>query len=452
MRYRELRNIYENNCSVAILNGVSSLALTHRNTLKRFEIILVPFGLELGALTVAFPRFRRRGRLSLAGHTQLGDDTRSRKYLVLRSHAKSNDNRRQYAPPGLSPLEIVQQLNGLDYIVLRWSESIEAGTHTGDIDILVSADSVNSLKSRYSQSVGTFPLDVYTDDGSQGHLFNQVPYYVPSMARRMLDSATISPAGVRTASDKWKYLSFAYHLLFHVKSRRVPPGTNTLSPNIFPHPKYVQELERLAIAASEIPPKTFSDLEDALKRAGTFPGIDLIGFYSNKNRFLKHRYFSRATYKPGLTTFFVRDFGLGLEPVDNIRAALAGHFCIVAEGAISASERERIAHSARGGNWHDPEAPDGRAEPVYWFVCWDQSPRPPSLTTRRKYPRVDNENILVKLRIRTQLGQGSRKPQRLVHASDNTAEAIEHIEHLGLSGHPEVLALKEKLARRSTLL
>ncbi len=448
-RYRKLRSVHENNCRVAILHGISSLALTSVKALSRFETILIPIGPELFAASLALPRFRRRKRLSIVGRTIIPDEGRPRSYLVLKSAIKSNDQRRQYAPAGLKPIDIIQRLDGLDYVVLRWSEAIEDGSHTGDIDMLISANSAAELRRRFSEAAGTFPLDVYTDDGSDGHFFNQVPYFLPSMARRILDSAEISPQGVRAPSPKWRYLSFAYHLLFHIKSRRVPPGTSIIGPSTFPDPKYPAELERLAIAASEQPPRTFDDIESALKKAGAFPGIDLIGFYSNKNAFLKHRYFGRSTFAPGLATFFVRDFGRGLEPVDGIRAALSRSFTIIAEGSVSGALSDRVTRSVRGGNWLDPQAPGGRAAPIYWFVCIDRSPRPPSRKTRRKYPRVDNENVLIKLTIRSELGEKVHKLQRLLHASDNTAEAMEHVEHLGLADHPEILAAMQTLALHS---
>lgn len=445
MRYKKLRSTRENNCNVAILHGVSSLALASVKTLARFETILIPFGSELTAIALALPRFRRRNRLHIIGRTRITFGTQHRIYVVLQSNVKTYDYRRQYAPAGLEPVEIIHLLDGLDYIVLRWSEEIENGTHKGDIDLLTSTDSAREIRRRLSKSVGTFPLDVYTDDGGGGHTFNQVPYYMPCMARRMLDSATVSAAGIRSASPKWRYLSFGYHLLFHIKSRRVPPGTNILSPSIFPNPKYLSELQRLAHLASERPPNTFNDIEYALRRADAFPTLDLIGFYSNKNTFLKHRYFGRTKPKAGLVTFFVRDFGRGLAPLGPIREALMRKFDIVAEGHVAQKDRERIVRGIRGGNWLDPGAPGGRAEPIYWFVCWDKAPRRPTRRTRRKYPRVDNENVLIKLAIRSEIGGSDHKPQRLVHASDNTAEALEHIKCLGLSKKPEIVAMKERL-------
>ena len=92
----------------------------------------------------------------------------------------------------------------------------------------------------------------------------------------------------------------------------------------------------------------------------------------------------------------------------------------------------------RGGNWADPEAPEGIAPPIHWFACFDDSPVKPSRRTRKRYPRVDNENIMRKHAIREQIGEKTRKPQRIIHASDNTREAIEHLELLGLSESPDI--------------
>jgi hypothetical protein len=49
----------------------------------------------------------------------------------------------------------------------------------------------------------------------------------------------------------------------------------------------------------------------------------------------------------------------------------------------------------------------------------------------------------VKAHIRKMLGsEPSRgKPFGVVHASDNTLEALEHLVHLGMDRHPEVLRL-----------
>jgi hypothetical protein len=446
LRYESTKSVFANNCQVAILHGTATPALMNSKTLAGFATILVPYGPSLALALPALLRHVRRKRLAVAGWTRIEASGRTRRYLVLDSRVPATDNRRQFGTAGLSALDVLLRLGGLDYVVLRWPELIEQGRHEGDIDILVSHQDADKLVARFSDSVATYPLDIYSDDGSGGYYFNRAPYYTPGMARRMLETASITPAGIRVADARWRYLSFGYHLLLHIKSRRVPPGTNAIGPATFRAPKYFAELRRLAAAAGEPAPASFDDIEAALRRADAWPAIDLMGFYAEKSPFLKHRYFEHAALPPGLMTVFVRDFGLGAEPVARIRDLIASRFEIVTEGPVSDQIRDAVYKGVRGGNWSDPNAAGGQARPVHWFVCWDKTPAAPKRRTRKKQPRVDNEHVNLKYDIRELVGVKTRKQQRLIHTSDNSTEALEHIELLGCRGaleaHPAWRALK----------
>lgn len=438
--YRRLSDVRRNNCRVAILHGRSAYALADKAKFGRFDLILVPRLAALPAVALGLLRYGRRGGLTAVGRCRLPATERGTDYLVLRADLKPRDNRRQYGPTGLSPLDLLRRLADLDQVVLRWSEAIEAGRHEGDIDILIAARDLPTMLARFAQRVGTYPLDVYTDDGSGGHAYKSVPYLMPELARRLLDSGTVGASGIRVASPEWRFLSFCYHLMFHNKSERVAPGTHAIARDTFQSPHYHEELARLAGLAGHPAPTSFDDIEALLRAAGCFPSLDLIGFYSNRNAFLKKRYFEQAALAPGLATFFIRDFGQGLDVLDDVRARIQAHFAILVEGPVDAPLREAVLAGVRGGNWNDPQAPGGRAEAIYWFVCWDASPLVPSRRTRRKHPRVDNEHIRLKDVIRSEMGGGGRKVQPLVHSSDNSLEALDHLGHLRLLDHPAVTA------------
>jgi hypothetical protein len=444
--YDGLESVRTNNCGVALLHGYASAALTDRATLSRFHTILVLMRFGLAFAVPGLLRHLRSGRVAIAGSTRLIVGRKTMRYLVLKSDFASLDNRRQYGTTGLSPLDIIRRLDGLNYIVLRWPEEIEAGRHEGDVDILVASEDAEKVAERYKDAVATYPLDVYSEDGSGGFYFNRAPYYTPDMARRMLQSAYDTPSGLRITTPEWRYLSFGYHLLLHIKSRRVPPGTNAIGPQTFRSPKYFKELQRLANLAGAPPPTSFDDIEFALKSANVWPPVDLMGFYAEKNRFLQHRYIDAGGLSPGLMTLFVRDFGAGLKPVAAIKEIVASRFEILAEGPVSGDDWDRVINGVRGGNWSEPSAPGGHAYPVYWFICRDRSPVRPSRRTKRKRPRVDNENTNLKYEIRERVGVRTRKQQRLIHTSDNTAEALEHISLLGyedsLRHHPAWAELK----------
>ncbi|MEI8241779.1 MAG: hypothetical protein WCI17_00785 [bacterium] len=436
-RYRRISDVRKNNCNVAILHGTAAFALMEKREFARFRYVLVPIGPAMVAMAIGLLMYGRRKALVLAGRTELQCNGRGRQYIVLNAHVQLRDQTRQYGPAGLAPLELLQRLAGVDYVLLRGSESMATGEHQGDIDILVSQDGMQEFKKRFSEEVGTYSFDVYTDDGQGGHAYKSVPYFTPKLARAIMQTACTSETGIRIASPQWRYLAYCYHLMFHDKILTASPQAPEIGAESFSKPHYHQELIRLAKCAGEPVPRTFDDIEQRLREADVFPSIDLIGFYSNRNAFLKKRYFDHVPMKVGLATFFVRDFGNGLEVLPELRERLKAKFEILAEGPVSEANRAQVIKGVRGGNWADAKAPGGRAEPVYWFVCWDPAPRPPSARTRRKHPRVDNENIRLKDELRRDLSP-AEKTLRVVHSSDNSQEALDHVRHLGLTDHPGI--------------
>lgn len=438
---RRSSDVARNNCTVAVLNGVTGLALLNKRAFAQFRHILVPRDASLLAAAGGLLRYGRRGHLRIVGRSLLETGTRAKTFLVLESNFKLASNCRLYAPSGPPPSELLRRISDLDCVILRSIEAIEAERHTGDLDLLISAEELDKLEERLGGQAGTYPLDVYTEAGERGHSYLSVPYFKPSLAREILSSAVLRPSGIRAPSVKWRYLAFCYHVLFHNKLAKVKPGQEALKPDLFRKRRHYDELIRLAQEAGLPPPASFGDLERALKTEDAFPGIDLIGFYSKKSPFAKERYLSGGAARPGLSVFFLRDFGERLSPVREVRERLASKFEVLVEGPVTPENEAAILGGVRGGNWEDRQAPGGVAKPVYWFVCWDGSPVAPSFSTRRKYPRIDNENIRLKDRIRREIGVASSKPQPIVHSSDNSTEALEHLQRLGLSSHPSIMAL-----------
>jgi hypothetical protein len=51
---------------------------------------------------------------------------------------------------------------------------------------------------------------------------------------------------------------------------------------------------------------------------------------------------------------------------------------------------------------------------------------------------MDNENIRLKDDLRRDLGTRDKKILRVIHSSDNSLEALDHLEHLGVKDHPDI--------------
>ena len=437
--YGRVKDVHSNNCEVAVLDKRSSLILTKKRKFERFSTILLPTGLCALAASVGLMRYGSRGELALAGQTQITVGGRLKKYLVLEVRSRNFDQRRQYAPAGMTPLEILRSINDLDVVLLRGAEAIAAGRHSGDIDVLVSARDVNTLKSRFEAEIGTYPVDVYTCDGSGGFNYNGAPYFAPKVAARLVEHALTDGAGIKVPSPRWQFVSYCYHLLYHAK---LNPGADRqeLTERSFVKPSNFHDLAGYARAAGRAAPQTIEEIEKILEDEDAMPSLDLIGFYSNSDPFLQQRYFARSSVPAGLSTFFLRDFGLGPDATIAVRRHLQKGFTVLAEGPVTAAIRDAVRHGVRGGNWTDKTVAGGRAEAIYWFVCWDDSPKSPSRRLRKKYPRLDNENVRIKDTIRGSLGQAGNGTRGLVHSSDNTEEALDHLEVLGLANDPTLRA------------
>lgn len=438
-RMRRAMHLTRNNCDVAILNSASALSLFNKIYFARprFETLLVPMNLSLLAALPGIVRYAKNKRLEVVGKTRAKIGGKSRAFLVLRNNITLPSNRRLHGPTGLTPLEILKSLKGIDYVLLRWVEDVEQGKHISDLDILVADDALAEMRAALSWQVGTFPLDVYAESGREGFNMLNVPYFVPAMARQMLDSATTRKSGIRVMSGKWQFLSMAYHLVFHGKSKKIPPRTVMIDETLYPKARHCHELARLAARAKMPVPQSYDDLDAALREAQVFPGRDLIGFYSRRNPFVRERYLGRETKPAGLSVFFVRDFGEGLAPIPKIEKTLRQHFRVLAQGAVDDGNREVIFARVRGGNWFD-KAHNAIAPPVYWFVCWDEKAHSPSGKIARDNPGWDNANMALKFQMRADNAASAGARNRVLHASDNTSEALEHIAVIGIAGDPKL--------------
>lgn len=449
-RFSSLRDVSQSNCEVAILNGVAALAIAQRRYFwkSRFETILVPFSATLLLTLPSILYYRQRKRFIVEGRTVVDLGRGPKRYLVLRTRKKSPNNRRLFAPEQLTPVEIFHRLEGLNYTLLRSIERIENNDPFKDIDLLVSDADLPSLRERLSREVATFPLEVYCETGMEGHDYRSAPYFIPDMARRMLAAAEVRPSGVRVPCAKWQYLSLGYHLIFHGKSSRIPAAVATISEQTWGKARHYHDLMRAAAAAGYPEPRTFDDLDEALRDNQAFPGKDLIGFYARDNPFVADRYVKRERAQPGLAVFFLRDFGGGTEAAKAVSDRLGKEFRIVAEGPVTSENRGPIISRVRGGNWQDP-ARRMLAEPVYWFVCWDERPITPTGRPRRKYPQLDNQRVAeFKHRIRKEAAEIAGDATRLLHASDNTDEAIEHVHAIGVAAFPDVSELIARATAR----
>ena len=423
-----LTDITQNNCDVAILDSWSSIALNRKRNFwkSRIKTILVPKGLNSVLYQPGVNYYSRSQRLAISGETEIVVSGRQCRFLVIEVlRGSSSHNRRVFAPHDWQPNQIFTHLNGLNYVLLRSVEEIEAEDGYKDIDILVSDSDLPQVHERFRQQIGLDPFEVYAEGGICGHDFQSVPYFLPNFARQILQSGIIRPSGIRVPSAIYRYLALVYHLLFHGKSRHLKADSE-LAISTFKKERHYRNLVALAQAAGFEAPQTFDQLDKVLKEHDAFPGKDLLGFYGRKNKFVAERYLTQKNC-PGLAVFYVRDFGQSAMMTQKVAELLRGEFEILAEAAVTELDRGQILEKVRGGNWQDKSG-DNVGEPIHWFVCWDPQPLEIDRKLRKKHPHLDNGRLArFKQTIRS-LENG----KRIIHSSDNSDEALEHIRILGV--------------------
>lgn len=439
--YRRSADVGRNNAEVAVLHGDSAVALRSLRFLGGFGHVLVPLGPSLALAGPLLARLCSLGQVTALGPRQLGRG--GARFLAFRV-AKPGRKRgaRIFGPLGEAPLATLRRFDGLDYVLLRWAEAAESGAELGDLDILAADACLGAMEERLAAQIGTFPIDLYGETAPNGHGFKGAPYFTPAMARHMLAEAVVRPSGIRVPSPEWAFVSFCFHLLFH-KSAPLAPGSERLDQAGYSNALLLPELGRLAAAAGARCPETFAEIEAVLRAHGGMPPRDTIGIYSGGNRFLQARYAIHAggADTAGLGVFVVRDLGIPIDLVE-LRAAIeAAGFTVVAERPIAPGERA-VIDSIRGGNWSDVTVAGRPTPPIHCLVCFDPKPIRPGRRARRKYPRLDNERMLVKEAIRLRLGArlGTGRANFL-HGSDNAAEALDYVEQLGLAADPRIAPL-----------
>lgn len=431
VKFKGGKTLSDNNASILILGKSPGTALWSKDAFSKKQWLLMALRpwliLQLPALLRHIGRNRLTPQFKLALSGQ--------RFLCFEIKCDVLDNHRQFYPLDNTAREFLASIQDKNYVLLRGGDEIDALPAGSDIDLLIESGDIDGIIARHEEKLCTRPMDIYSHDGSNGFYFNRAPYVTPKLAEALL-SGKLLKNGIYIAAPKAQFLSDQFHTVFHQR-RSIPKGSEIIKKQDLRSASTYRRLEMAAQKAGQPMPQTYSEIEQNLKAAAVFPEIDLLGFYCVKNPFLQHRYLTSG-FKPGLATFFIRDFGGPQTEIENISAALATQFDILLEKPLHGEQQKIAVNAIRGGNWADPEAQGGNAPPVYLFVCLDRQPQEPSKRTKRKHPLVDNENNRIKEAIREQAAPERRKALRMIHGSDNTEEAVAHLQSLALDKAKEI--------------
>lgn len=439
-QYQSHRDVSKNNADVLFLGGKSAIAGRRFKSIGHASYLCVPRGRSMFYFLPCLLRYLRRGAITKVGSVSLHDGSSWNIY--------KNTNKKFIRGPRFwldtsGPLGLdLTIFSYLNYLVLRWFDQLPNWTSLQDLDLLVSDEHAKQLTDLADKKIGLFPIDVFSESGIPGHEYRGISYFPPQFAGRLLTQRLLGEQGLQLPDKRNAFFSFAYHLLFH-KGPQNKPKDNQLCGATWLKTKYYEELCRLANNARIPKPQTLSALVESLRDEDWLPPTDTISVHAKYNNWLRDYFFSsKSDFDSGLSVFIVRDFAASVAMQAEIKKMLeASGFSILDVMHLQGAQKERAALQIRGGNWTSLATGPLMGLPAFAIVASDRQPRPVrGRRNKRRYPRVDNERVLVKNQMRDHFRKSlGLKTCNLIHASDNTQEALEYLEVLD---HPQLELLR----------
>ena len=379
---------------------------------------------------LAIPGLIRRiviGLVKVRGIEVVEHEGGARRWLVLEHLLTESLHTRLCVSEEVGVAGFLKYLNdaSLNYVVLRFFEKLpKLYREGGDIDLLVSDEDEKTIKNFLQLNPGPIGVDVWTVSRTT---FNDVTYYPPSLAKKILASAIDGPADARVPSPEITFLSFAYHVVYHKGPfAGVPSALSAVTVNKNPENDYAGVLKRMADELGIDIPITMESLDEYLHEHGWRPHLDTLAKIAPKNKWIWNRFFADSeTDEVGLGVFIVKEKAKALGAVPRIREMITsyGDFSILEEKEFDADDVARVASSLRGGVWHGKNGPDDAFLPaVAILVLNNELARASQSGLRIDKPKHDIRTL--KRMIREEFDE---KDGSIIHATDNTRETWEYV-------------------------
>lgn len=436
---------YRNNADVLVVQGPDSELMLSHHEYRHAEYVAwaggggvrqMIAGIAGVVLHVMHNHIRVLGTARLPG-------TR-RRYLIVGIVNPTRWGARRYISPLAGVAGFFEELNeaGIDYVVLRWFETLPRLDPGEDVDLLVADEDVPRLETVIEREPGLIPCDVYSASGLPGTAYQNMAYFPPPIAREILRSGVLSGKGIRVPAPREHLLSMAFHAVYHKDVTSGLPGAS-IDPreHASPDHDYAQVLTELAARQGiEIEP-TLDWLDGYLASEGWRPPADTLTRLSGRNPWLRNKLErEREGFDPeweGLAVFLVRERAATSEDADTIADSIrdAG-FHVVRNELLGRAVRERLREGVRGANWDRGPFPVSGGSPARAIVAWDPRPIPPTAEDLERHPGLDNRRLLVKQRMRDAFNEGLPETEHcnVLHTSDNSFDALQYLRMIDPEG------------------
>lgn len=374
------------------------------------------------------------GRVKLGGLFILNETPSKLSFwLIIKRTKKTTQANRLLLPNSIGVETFLSWLKNeqINYVVPRFFEQLpNLHRNGGDLDLLVAdehADKVidkiksyaYALTDRVSDSV---PIGMHSISLAAG-----IPYFPPQLAVGVLERSIEGPAGSRVPTPIDELHMLIYHALYHSKSYStgIPSAYNGKMENP-PENDYFGIIQEKAKRLCLNVGSTMEELDQYMAQVGWQPKRDTLQKISEKNVWVRDHFFGDQPPRfTGLTVFILKEAAVANGLTEKVVEMMSSSGVkIVDVLRLTAEQKERAIREIRGGNWTGPQRKTEGLFPAAFIIGVD--PNCVGLKSKHayEYERVWSKKHKSKVREKFDVDGAAS----IVHAADNTFEAIEYLE------------------------
>jgi len=327
--------------------------------------------------------------------------------------------------------------NNTPLVVLRWEDKVPITKQQGenyieDIDCLIDENNIWGVIKSASLFPGKIKVDLYGLCGRNGTSYNSMPYYPPFISQRIYNSRVRHHNKFFVLNKQDHLLSFAYHIVYHKGKESGFPYDNTKPINTLTDSKYFHELNKLDTKMIFSKDGTYNllNIHQVLKKHDWSMPLDLMSrWQGNTETISKLKHLEETALLPlinevqNLTIFVIRSDAIIGNSYQIIDSMIQEKFSILSKHELTNEQSDQLMKHTRGGNWLEKRNSTETKPIEIWLAnSLHKERETPSTKQKRKYPHVENFDVLIKRNIRSAVNKLDNKNRVVLHASDNAVE------------------------------
>lgn len=349
---------------------------------------------------------------------------------------------RKYIPYTFTRIGFLEKIykENVNSVVLRGFESLNRiESFVEDIDMLIDEKDIKTFDAILNDTIGVFPIDLYSDSGEVKTSFSGLPYYPQRLAKKILKTKEVYDFKFYVPNKKFYLLSYIYHIVFHKSLKSGFPINHEIQ-NLLNSKKNYQKITKDAFLKNDIKIEysTLESLSIYLKNNDFFPEYDLILKLEQLKKDNWYRFLVKSNQKniekeyfkiKGISVFLLREEACAPVLIELVEKRIEDFgFFLIEKINIPDELADDVNSSIRGGKWDIGPYELNAGFPKLCYVLYDPFFVEPLGEFKKQYPHLENKKATqVKIVLRDEINKIVPKSINSIHSSDDFYEAVYYL-------------------------